>query len=59
MHKKFVSGLVLGLFFSLATAQESGGMMSGGAISAGSFVETGDGTRIYYEGCLICLRPRP
>lgn len=50
MHKKFIFSLVLGLFFSVATAQESGGMMSGGAMStAGSFVETADGARIYYE----------
>jgi pimeloyl-ACP methyl ester carboxylesterase len=49
MHKRLVFGLILGLFFSVASAQESGGMMSGGAMGAGSFAEIGDGARIYYE----------
>jgi len=50
MHKRLLFGLVLGLFFSVASAQTSGGMMSGGAMGAeGSFVEIGDGARIYYE----------
>ena len=50
MHKSLMLGLVLGLFFSVASAQTTGGMMSGGAMGAeGSFVETEDGARIYYE----------
>lgn len=50
MYKRFIFGLVLGLFFSVASAQTSGGMMSGGAMGTeGSFAEIDDGARIYYE----------
>jgi len=54
MRKRLIVSLVFGLLFGVASAQTgggmaSGGMMSGGATAAGSFVETGDGARIYYE----------
>ncbi len=51
MHKGLMVGMTfLGLVVGTATAQQSGGMMSGGAMgAAGSFVEIDDGARIYYE----------
>lgn len=54
MRKRIALGsAALVLFFSVATAQMTGGMtggaMSGGMAMAGSFVETDDGARLYYE----------
>lgn len=51
MHQK-IFALAPGLLMIMgaAAAQQTGGTMTGGAMSAsGSFVETDDGARIYYE----------
>lgn len=53
--KQMKSGLIVvvaGLLIGVASAQTSGGMMSGGAMGSatvGNFAEIDDGARIYYE----------